>query len=717
MDGIEIASAYIALTLKMPGVKKDAEKAIGEAEGVASDSGKRAGSNWGKALAAGVLAAAAVVTAAVAGLYNIGGQFDAAQDNIRIFATGSAADLEGLEGVVSDVSASIPANLEDISTTVALLHQRLGLTGDDLQMAAEQYLEAGRLFGEEIDVQTTTGLFNVFDVGAADVSVALDTLFNAARVAGVGMNQLSSTVASAAPVADLLGLSFEETTGFIASLSKAGIDASRVSATLGPALTTLAKDGEQPADAFRRVVGEMEAFVAAGDIASAQNIAATIFGSRGAGQFVAALASGAVNMDDLAASTRVAGDTILGVAADTNDAAESWQVFKNNALLAIQPVAEAVFGLAGDGMSKIADWAQANAPVIAGFFETLVASIGPIASQVLELWTQFSPLSILLQVIGPLLPQLGAAFALLAQPVGQIVQMIAMLAAQLLPMIMPLIVQLIGVVVELIAAFLPLVAEILVALMPMFEALIPLVLQIVEAILPLVGILIEALAPILTAILPLLGEDGLGGVLALLAPIIAALVPPIASVVEIIAGFLAPVIQLLADLLKGLIDFIVGVFTGDWERAWGGIVGIFRGIWNGIVGIVEAGVNAVITLINNMIRGVNNVAGAVGLPPIGLLAKVNFGFAQLEDGGLISHRPGGMLAQIGEGRYDELVLPLSPKVLGLLQGNGDDPAGDDTADSTEPVSLDEASEDRLARKIAEALAPKLRVRERMGVSS
>jgi TP901 family phage tail tape measure protein len=714
MDGIEIASAYIALTLKMPGVKKDAEKAIGEAEGVADESGKRAGSKWGKALAAGVLAAAAVVTAAVAGLYNIGGQFDAAQDNIRIFATGTAADLEGLEATVADVSASIPANLEDISTTVALLHQRLGLTGDDLEMAAKQYLEAGRLFGEEIDVQTTTGLFNVFDVGAEGVSGALDTLFNAARVAGVGMNQLSSTVASAAPVADLLGLSFEETTGFIASLSKAGIDASRVSATLGPALTTLAKDGEQPADAFRRVVGEMEAFVAAGDIASAQNIAATIFGSRGAGQFVAALASGAVNMDDLAASTRVAGDTILGVAADTNDAAESWQVFKNNALLAIQPVAEAIFGLAGDGMGRIADWAQANAPIIAGFFDTLVAAIGPIASQVLALWTQFSPLSILLQVIGPLLPQIAAAFAMLAQPVGQIVQLIAMLAAQLLPMIMPLIVQLIGVVAELIAAFLPLVAEILVALMPMFEALIPLVLQIVEAILPLVSILIESLAPILTALLPLLGEDGLGGVLALLAPIIAALVPPIVSVVEIIAGFLAPVIQLLADLLKGLIDFLVGVFTGDWERAWGGIVGIFRGIWNGIVGIVEAGVNALIGLINNMIRGVNNVVGTVGLPKIGLLAQVDFGFAQLADGGFISHRPGGMLAQIGEGRYDELVLPLSPKVLGLLQGNADDPTGKDTTESAEPVALDEASEDRLARKIAEALAPKLRIRERMG---
>jgi len=42
----------------------------------------------------------------------------------------------------------------------------------------------------------------------------------------------------------------------------------------------------------------------------------------------------------------------------------------------------------------------------------------------------------------------------------------------------------------------------------------------------------------------------------------------------------------------------------------------------------------------------------------------------LEEGGLVKHRPGGVVANIGEGRYDEMVIPLSPEVLSQVGGRG-----------------------------------------------
>jgi len=262
-------------------------------------------------------------------------------------------------------------------------------------------------------------------------------------------------------------------------------------------------------------------------------------------------------------------------------------------------------------------------------------------------------------------------------------------------------------VLQLIAAFLPLVGEILTALTPLLESLVPIILQIIEAFLPLVGILIEALVPIIIALLPLVDEAA--KVFALLAPIIGALLQPIGAVAEIIADVLAPIITLIADLLKGLIDFIVGVFTGDWERAWGGIVGIFKGIWNGIVGIAEGGINGLIGLINNLINGVNMVSGPLGIGKIPRIPKVDFGFAMLAEGGLVPSVAGGVPTILGEGRYQEMVLPLSPKILGMLQSNSDDSSSTQKVEAllaklearlANPTELSDATISKLSAAVA-----------------
>lgn len=66
-------------------------------------------------------------------------------------------------------------------------------------------------------------------------------------------------------------------------------------------------------------------------------------------------------------------------------------------------------------------------------------------------------------------------------------------------------------------------------------------------------------------------------------------------------------IQGLKDVFGGLVDFVTGVFTGDWEKAWGGVVKIFKGIWNTILSIVGSVVNLIIDGINWLISKLNTI--------------------------------------------------------------------------------------------------------------
>ncbi len=122
--------------------------------------------------------------------------------------------------------------------------------------------------------------------------------------------------------------------------------------------------------------------------------------------------------------------------------------------------------------------------------------------------------------------------------------------------------------------------------------------------------------------------------------------------------------------------------------------------------------NAAIDLINGITGGINFASGILGIPPIPKLGHVNI--PMLADGALVKGGRGGVLAGIGEGRYDELVTPLSPKVLAQFNGN------DGTSSPNDPtngqVTFDDESVDRLATTFARELATLLRTQSRMGVA-
>lgn len=688
-SGVEVARAYIALTTKLD-LKSGVDEQLGEVEGKADSSGRKSGKAWGLALAAGMAAAIAAVAAAGKALYDIGGQFDDVSDTIRVGTGAQGEALLALEEIAKQVGATIPTSFSAAGETVADLNTRMGLTGDTLQTVASQYLEAGRLLGEEIDIGTTTGLFNQFQIGADGVSEAMDYLFQVSQSTGIGFNELASTVGRAGPLVQTLGFSFEDTAALVGALDKAGIEASGTLGKLAPALVRMAEDGEQPAEVFPRVISELQSFIDAGDDAAALNLAESVFGSHGASQFLGALRSGVVNLDDLQTGLGLTGDTILGLGAETADAAESWQILKNNALLALEPLGSAVFNQVGDVLGMIAESMQDVD--FEAVFGPLGEALSTVLPTVIELWSQFSPFSVILQALQPVLPILADALQQVGAVLGEVLSAALQAAA-------PLIEAVALVAISLVEAALP---------------LIPVVLGIVEAFLPLLVLLGELLGMILPPLVDLITGPLLEAALMPLMIAFTQLLPPILDVVTMLLDFLMPVIEAVVKTLGGLITFLTGVFTGDWEKAWTGIQDFFGGIWDGIVAILKGAVNLIIDLINGVIGGINDVASGISDATGGAISFSIPRIPRLAAGGIVEHVPGGVPAIIGEGRWDELVLPLSPQNLRRVAETAPPSIDEKSAWVKEgPVELDHSSmvelADILAPRLARAVVQQTRV--------
>ncbi|UVF61141.1 tape measure protein [Arthrobacter phage Aoka] len=337
----------------LPSMKGFGPALVKGAGSEADKAGDSIGRRFGKGIMLGTAAIGAGATAVGAALYKVGEVFDDVTDTIRTGTGATGKNLDGLVDVAKRVGTQVPAEFAEIGTAVADINTRMGLTGPTLEKVASQYLEAGRVLGEAVDVGKTSAAFNAFEIKGDAVSGALDHLFQVSQATGIGMNELAEQAAKNAPALQTLGFSFEETTAMIGSFDKAGLNSSAVMASMSKGLVTLAKEGEEPAAAFKRVQGEIAAFVEKGDEAGALNLASKVFGTRGATQFIGAVKSGAINLGDMSKAAGQTGDTILGVGEDTADFAEQWQMFKNKVLVWLEPMASKVFGALGFAMGEV----------------------------------------------------------------------------------------------------------------------------------------------------------------------------------------------------------------------------------------------------------------------------------------------------------------------------------------------------------------------------
>ena len=380
--GTTVATAYVQIMPSMEGATSNITDAIlPQIDGAGQSLGASLGASLGgsfKGVLAKMLPAATVAAAALAAgsaLKDIGEEFDSMTDAI-VIGTGASGDaLDSLVASAKKIGTSVPTDFETVGDVVQNLNTRLGITGEDLEALSERVIGAGKLMGKSLNLDTLTGSLNAFGVANEDAADKLDYLFNVGQATGISMDDLTRIIEANAPALKELGFSFEQSANMAGLLDKAGLDASSMMGKMSKALLAVAQPGEDAAEAYKRVVSEMQGYVQAGDKAAALDIATTLFGTKGAAQFLDAIQSGTISMEELTDATLGAGDGIMSTLEKTSDWEESWQLLQNSIKVALEPLASGVLDMISGAVQKLTKFVQDNS----GAFDALGRVLGTVA--------------------------------------------------------------------------------------------------------------------------------------------------------------------------------------------------------------------------------------------------------------------------------------------------------------------------------------------------
>jgi len=324
--------------------------------------------------------------AAGAGLFAVGQSFDDAFDSIRVGTGATGEALAGLQNDFKAVVSEVPASFGDASAAITVLNQRLGLSGQPLQKMSEQMLTLSRITGTELgaNVESVAKVFQNFGVAAGDQSGKLDVLFRASQQSGVSVQSLAETMSGAGVVLRQVGLNFDQSTAFIATLAKAGVDASDVMPALSRTLATAAKNGKDASVVFSETFNSIKNAKSDTDAAG---VALEVFGAKAGPRLAAMIREGKLSFEEMQQAIVSGSDTIIGAGAETEDFAEKFTRMKNRVMVAVEPLASKVFGAIGDAMDKLGpkieqltNWFSENgdkAKILAGVLGgVMVAAIG-----------------------------------------------------------------------------------------------------------------------------------------------------------------------------------------------------------------------------------------------------------------------------------------------------------------------------------------------------
>lgn len=627
-----------------------------------SSSGKKFGEKLKGGLNVASVGIVGAATGAVVGLTAIGDTFDGVIDTIRA-GTGASGDaLDELMDSAKNVASNVPASFEDIGVTVADLNTRLGLTGKELEAVTSQVLEAGRVFDTELDVTALSSGFSAFGIEGAKVEGAMDKLFVASQATGVGMNELADMSSKVAPQMKALGFSFEDTIGMIGTLDKAGIDAASVAGSMGKALVNLAKEGEKPQEAFKRTVGEIEGFISTGNDVKANDLAIKLFGTKGSTNFLNALKSGKIDMNALDKIAGSTGDTIMAVGEDTADFAETWKMFTNRLMIAIEPLASEVFGLIGEALDvlipkveTVITWLQDNIETV----KTFAMVIGGLAAGVLVLNAAMTVYSVVMSAVS-VATKVWAGVqwllntALLANPITLIVLAVVALVAiviyawQNFDGFKNFMIEMWANITGVIGAFVG---------------------WLTGTALPAIGGFFAKIGEWFMSVVTTIGDFfqfvlvQFGGFLVTSWEKMAALGVGIGEWFSGIWSKVGEGWNLLTGVVKNGIDSIFGFFDNMGSMVsniFTNIGGVVEGIFNNIVGVIKSTLNTLISAVNGPISTINGlgitvpgwvpgIGGNSWSPSIPMIPSFALG-------GTIAATPGGKIIRVAEGGRDESIV-------------------------------------------------------------
>ncbi len=287
----------------------------------------------------------------------------------------TASEVEDIRKIAQDLYKVNTDSMEDIIATSEAMKQAMGLTTEEIGSTQQAFM----------DFAKTTGQNNADVVGAIDdigdawglnldeMVGSLDMFKLSSEKFGTDILGVQSAMQQAAPAAKALGLSFEETNGFLNAMAESGLDAN----SAVTAFTYAAKTVESP-EAFRQMLADIQAIE---DPTARTQKAVELFGAR-AGVAMSNVLDGTKNLDDFIVTMQEAEGTVSS-ASEAFDSNFNVQLDLAKKMFSglVQELGEKFMPI----LNEVLTWVTGQLPTIVGYIESSIDFIGSILSPFIEL--------------------------------------------------------------------------------------------------------------------------------------------------------------------------------------------------------------------------------------------------------------------------------------------------------------------------------------------
>jgi phage-related minor tail protein len=317
-------------------------KAFGDADKAAQSFGDKVGSLGGTLTK--TLTPAAVAIGAFA--KKAGDEWNSATDTIRVGTGATGAALDALKADFKAVVSSVPTDFKSAGTAVADLNTRLGLTGQELRIRSQQFLELSRITGTDVasNIASVTRVFGDWGVETDKQTDTMNMLFRASQSTGIGVDKLSEQLVTfGAPMREL-GFDMDTTAVLLGKFEKEGVNAELVMGGLKQGLGRLTKAGKDPQAELRNLMKSID------DVGlTAENKAKVfeMFGARAGIDMAKAMEEGRFAISDLLDTVTNGQETIMGAASDTIHWSDKLTMLKNSVMATVGPYGEMGMAIAG----------------------------------------------------------------------------------------------------------------------------------------------------------------------------------------------------------------------------------------------------------------------------------------------------------------------------------------------------------------------------------
>ena len=348
---------------------------VGEALVTVSPTGAGFASKLGSIMSNPIAGLTLAAVGAGVALLDIGTKFQGSYNAIAR-GTGATGDqLNKLKGDFKNVLGGTAGSFQQVQDAIIGLSRATGLAGPALDTFAKQEVTLARITKTDVaaNIAATEPLFAKYGIAAKSQGAALDVLFKASQQSGLSVADLADKMKSGGVVLQAFGYSFNQSAALIAAFTKAGVNSDQAIAGMKKGFASFAKAGEDPQKAMSALIAKIKEAPTA---AEATGLALKTFGARAGPELVAAIRSGRLSIDEMTKIISSGKDGIMATANATPTLAGAFAKLKNQVLVALEPIATKLLGLATIVVGKLFPVFRSIIAVIQPVFEAIQAIIG-----------------------------------------------------------------------------------------------------------------------------------------------------------------------------------------------------------------------------------------------------------------------------------------------------------------------------------------------------